>query len=454
MLVEKVRAAIRRWDLLQPGERVLVAVSGGADSLALLYALYWLRKEYRLELSIAHLDHGIRADTHRDLAVVSRAAQDLSLPLIQRRVDVPARARRERKNLEEAAREARRQFLEEAAREAGAGKIALGHTRTDLAETVLMHLLRGAGPAGLKGLLPSSPPYIRPLLTCSRAETRAFCRQHQIPFHDDPSNLDTRLLRNAIRLELLPQLSRYNPQAEEALARAAELWAEAEEALEWAAQRALAEVQAGEALDLEKLASLPPGVQALAVRAFLVGGLGSPRRLERVHVQEILGLLRRGQGGEVALPGGKRARLAGGKLTVVGEGPREQPEFEPRELPLPGDLELPELGWRLTARLVPRPPSLVPPSPLVAYLDPGKITPPLCVRTRRPGDRLQPLGLSGEKKLKALLMEARIPREERDRWPVVCDREGICWVVGVRIAERYKVGPEVKRVLRLEAERL
>lgn len=454
MLVEKVREAIDRWGLLSPGERVLVAVSGGADSLALLYALYWLRKEYQLQLTLAHLDHGIRADTQRDLEVVRQAAWDLGLPLIYRRVDVPARARRGRKNLEEAAREARREFLEEAAREAGAGKIALGHTRTDLAETVLMHLLRGAGPTGLQGLRPSSPPYIRPLLTCSRAETRAFCRQHQIPFHDDPSNLDTRLLRNALRLEILPQLSRYNPRAEEALARAAELWAEAEEALGWAADRALAEVRQEAGLDLERLEKLPLGVQALVVRAFLVEALGSPRRLQRVHVQAVLGLLRRGKEGEVALPGGKRACLAAGRLVVKGPVAKEPPKFEPRQLPLPGELELPELGWRLTAEFIPRPPSLVPPSSLIAYLDPQRLALPLLVRTRRPGDRMQPLGFPGEKKLKALLMEAKIPREERDRWPVVCDQRGICWVVGARIADRCKVGPEVQRVLKLEASRL
>ena len=453
-MLEKVKEAIERRRLLSGGEHVLVAVSGGADSLALLYALYWLRKEYALKLTIAHLDHGIRADTHEDLKVVRRAAEDLGLPLIYERADAPALARQEGKNLEEAARIVRREFLERAAREVGAEKIALGHTRTDLAETVLLHLLRGTGPGGLRGLLWSSPPYIRPLLSCSRKETRAFCREHDIPFHDDPTNQDTRLLRNAIRLELLPALSRYNPRAEEALARAAELWAEAGEALDWAAVRALEELETEGGIDLEGLRRLPPGVQALAVRAFLAEKLGGTRRLERVHVEDILELVRAGKSGEVALPGGVPAVLSRERLTVGKPAAAEGKFFSPRELPVPGEVELPELGWRLRAVLIPRPASLVPPSPFVAYLDPGKLRPPLSVRTRRPGDRLRPLGMAGEKKVKALLMEAKVPREERDRWPLVCDGAGIVWVVGVRIADGYKVGPDTKEVLKLEAERL
>lgn len=453
-MLEKVREAIERRRLLGSGEHVLVAVSGGADSLALLYALYWLRKEYALPLTIAHLDHGIRADTAEDLKVVRQAAEDLGLPLLYERADAPALAREKKLNLEEAARIVRRGFLERAAREVGAEKIALGHTRTDLAETVLLHLLRGAGPGGLRGLLWESPPYIRPLLSCSREETRAFCREHDIPFHDDPTNFDTRLLRNAIRLELLPQLSRYNPRAEEALARAAELWAEAEEVLDWAAGRALAELKTEDGLDLAKLRGLPSGVQALAVRAFLAENLGGTRRLERVHIEDILRLLQPGRSEEVALPGGIPAVLSGGKLRVGMVRVEELEPLPPRELPVPGELELPELGWRLKARLIPRPGSLVPPSPFVAYLDPGKVRLPLSVRTRRPGDRLCPLGMAGEKKVKALLMEAKVPKAERDRWPLVCDGAGICWVVGVRIADGYKVGPEANKVLMLEAERL
>ena len=234
-MLDKVREAIRRYGLVRPGTRVLAAVSGGADSVALLCALHRLRDELVVILAVAHLDHGIRPDTAEDWALVRTLSDDLGLPLVFERVDVPARAREKRLNLEQAARLARREFLERAAIEAGAERIALGHTRTDVAETVLLHLLRGAGPRGLRGILPCTPPYVRPLILVSRAEARAFCQAEGIPFRDDPTNDDRRLLRNVMRLEVLPILARFNPQAEAALARAGRLCADAEEALAWTA---------------------------------------------------------------------------------------------------------------------------------------------------------------------------------------------------------------------------
>ncbi len=222
-VLTKVREAVQRYGLLKPGEKVVVAVSGGADSMALLYALHALSAEWNLTLVVAHLDHGIRPDTALDLEVVQQATQALGLPLAFAKVDVPALARARKLSLEEAGREARRAFLEETAHKAKASKIALGHTRTDLAETVLLHLVRGAGPRGWQGFRPFAPPYIRPLVLCSRGETRAFCQAQGIPFRDDPTNEDLRLPRNRVRLVVLPELRKVNPRVEEALARAAEL---------------------------------------------------------------------------------------------------------------------------------------------------------------------------------------------------------------------------------------
>lgn len=218
-------------------------------------------------------------------------------------MDAPGYAKEHKLNLEEAARRLRRDFLRRAAQELGAQKIALGHTRTDLAETVLLHLLRGAGPAGLRGFLPVVGPFIRPLIDVSREETRAFCEAHAIPFRDDPTNYDTRLTRNAIRLELLPKLKRFNPQAEEALARAAELLGQTQEILAWTAQKLRAELRRERGLDLAGLRALPPPVQALVVRALAhEHGIA----LYRKHVEAVLRSLSRGEAAEVHLPQGLR----------------------------------------------------------------------------------------------------------------------------------------------------
>lgn len=449
-MVDKVREAIRRHALFVPGTRILVAVSGGADSMALLHAVHRLRGEFAVSLVAAHLDHGIRSDTAEDRAVVRAACEELGIPLVFERVDVPAQARARRLNQEEAARLARRGFLERAAREAGAERIALGHTRSDVAETVLLHLLRGAGPRGLRGILPATPPYVRPLILCSRAETRAFCQAEGIPFGDDPTNDDRRLLRNAIRLEVLPILARFNPQAEAALARAGRLCADAEEALAWTANLVLVEVAREQGLDLDLLRDLPPSVQALAVRR-AVEATGAA--LEECHMGQVLDSLAVGRG-EIHLPGGVSVRIGSGFLSFDPTAGSPPPLDRIWELPLDGEAAIEELGWALRVSLLPRPERLVPPSPLVAYFDPRRIASPLVVRVPREGDRLRPLGMAGTKRVRDLLMEARVPRWERARWPLLCDGQGIVWVVGVWMSGDHRVMPDATEVLTVEARKL
>lgn len=448
-MLDKVWEAIQRYALLRAGEHVVVAVSGGADSMALLHALHRLRDELGASLVAAHLDHGIRPDTAEDLAVVWAASEGLGIPLVFDRVDVPAQARAKRLNLEEAARLARRDFLERAAREVGATRIALGHTRSDVAETVLLHLLRGAGPRGLRGILPTTLPYVRPLILVSREDARAFCQVEGIPFRDDPTNDDRRLLRNAIRLEVLPILSRFNPQAEETLARAARLCGDAEEALIWTADLALAEVSRAEGLDLELLCALPLSVQALAVRraAEAVGVT-----LEERHVVEVLDALGAGRG-EVHLLDGAAARIGSGLLSF-GQTTGLPIAKRAWALPLNGEGKIEELGWAFRLSAVPRPENLVPQGPLVAHFDPRRVVLPLVVRPPRAGDRLRPLGMEGTKRVRDLLMEARVPRWERARWPLLCDERGIAWVVGVRVSDDHRVMPDATEVLTVEARRL
>lgn len=447
-MLDKVREALREYSMVAPKEKVLVAVSGGADSMALLYSLYWLRKEFDISLAIAHLDHGIRQDTAEDLRIVRSAAEDLGLELAYERVDAPAFAKREKLNLEEAARRLRREFLLRTSEKLGAQKIALGHTRTDLAETVILHLLRGAGPAGLRGFLPVSSPFIRPLIFLSREETRRFCQEHGIPFRDDPTNWDRKILRNAVRLELLPWLKRYNPAAEEALARAAQLLGEAEEALAWLAEKILSELEKGRGLDLRELRKLPKPVQALAVRA-LAQRYGVT--LYHHHMEAILAGIKRGPAAEYRLPGGLIARIGGG-LFLIEE--RKPVPSGPWPLALPGETVIPELGWKIKAEKVPRPESLYTESPNLVYVSSGKLRPPLYVRPARKEDVFIPFGAEKEKKVWDLLARQGIPRWERERWPLLWDGRGVVWVVGLRLSGEYSVDAGEKEVWRLEAHRL
>lgn len=447
-MLKKVKAAVARYEMVKPGEKILVAVSGGADSMALLYSLYWLRKDLGIDLVMAHLDHGIRRDTAEDLGIVRAAAEDLGLTLFYEKVDAPAYAKAHKLNLEEAARRLRRDFLVRAAEQTQAQKIALGHTRTDLAETVVLHLLRGAGPAGLKGFLPVAPPFIRPLILCTREETRAFCEQHSIPFRDDPTNFDTRYLRNAIRLELLPKLRKYNPQVEEALARAARLLAESVEVLDWATALALSQSLKGKGLDLAKLRTLPRPLQALVVRSWAsqFGVL-----LYQRHVEALLRGVAQGRAAEYHLPQGLVARIGQGTL-VIEEG--KPPPTGIWSLAFPGETVIPELGWGFALTEEPRPASLISYDPYHIYLSKKKLQLPLFVRATQRADVFRPFGKTEEKNVWDFLARQGIPRWERERWPVVVDGRGVVWVVGVRPSGEYSVEEDEKEVISLRGWRI
>ncbi len=447
-MLEQVRHTIRNHDLLPTPGHLLVAVSGGADSMAMLYALFWLRRDLDFTLTVAHLDHGIRADSLEDAALVRAACRDLDLPLAEERVDVPA-MRGSKGNLEEVARHARHDFLERTARRAGAQRIALGHTRTDVAETLLLHLLRGAGPAGLRGLTPCRPPYIRPLVDCSRGQTRRFCRAHHIRFRDDPTNEDLQLRRNAVRAELLPKLREFNPKAEEALARAAYLWAEAYDALSWAAREALEKVRGDEGLAVDALRELPPAVQRLLLRQAAADASGGGGRPTKAHVDALWSLVHKGRG-EAHLPRGLRAWVQGRRLMLGPAGPAERCSHP---VPVEGEACPPGLGWLFRTRIVRPPVDPASAGKWVAYLDLGTLEPPLEVRSPLPGDRFRPLGMGVPVRVRKLMSKSGVPRHLRDGWPVLCHRRGVVWVVGVRLSEDHKVTARSTRVLRVEAVR-
>lgn len=445
-MLDKVRRTVTTRQLLRSDSHVLVAVSGGADSMAMLIALQALREELAFTITAAHLDHGIRSDSWADASLVRAACAERNLPLVESRVDVPA-LRGTSGNLEEVARHARRSFLEDAAHQVGANTIALGHTRTDLVETLLLHLIRGAGPGGLRGLAPRRPPYIRPLIDCARPATRAFCEAHNIPFRDDPTNMDTALRRNALRLELLPHLERFNPRSEEALARAAELWGEAQEALLWAAQQGLELAASPEGIDLAALGRLPQSVQRLVLRHAAQETTGYPHTLTRAHVDALWQLTRKGRGA-AHLPGGLRAFAHRGVLRLE-LAASEEPYRE--VLPLQGALHLPQVGWRLHTTIVPPPADPRTADPFVIHADLSSIQPPLVARSRAPADRMRPLGMPAPVKVARLLSQAGIPRQRRASWPLVCDQQGILWVVGVHVSEDHKVTDLTKEALRVEA---
>jgi len=458
-MLAKVRRTIARYRMLQPGERVLVAVSGGVDSIVLLHLLYELGEDLKIDLIVAHLDHGIRgAESRADAAFVAAEAEKLGIPLILEARDVPWYATEKRLSLEEAAREVRYRFLEETAVKVGAERIALGHQQDDLVETLLINLIRGAGLAGLRGMAPVRGRFIRPLIDCSRAEIEAFAREHRLEYRQDRTNLERKYLRNRVRLELLPLLEDYRPHVVARLARTARMLGEAADYLEQIALKRLEELILHEdderlVLDRQGLLKEEPIVKGFILREAVRRARGTLKDIEFIHLQKMLELAEgEAPRAELHLPGQLRFRRLGERLSITPMQGEAEPE--PFEFPLHlGENLLDKIGWLFILKEVEPARGFVE-DPLRELIDRDRIKEPFLIRNWRPGDRLRPLGMAGTKKIQDLFVDSRVPQEERARAPLLCDQQGIVWVVGLRLSEDYKVTDKTKRALLIRARRL
>lgn len=457
---DKVRRAIDHYKMLAPGERALVAVSGGVDSAVLLRVLYELRGELGVSLAVAHLDHRIRgADSEADAAFVAAEARRLDLPLVLEAHDVPTYAEERGLSLEEAAREVRYRFLKEAAAKVEADKIALAHQRDDLVETLLLNLIRGAGLAGLRGMAPVRGRLIRPLIDCSRAEIEQFAREQGLEYRQDRTNLELQHLRNRVRLELLPLLETYRPHIAARLARTAQLLGQAAGYLERLAQARLEGMIISRGadellLDRRRLLEEEPLLQSWVLREAVRQVRGTLRDLEFAHLQKMLELSAQPeQRSELHLPDRLCFQREGDKL-ILTRSRKEEPEPQGYSFPLSlGKNTLAEIGWEFTLEET-KPSGGFGEDRLQALVDRDRIDGPLTLRSWQRGDRFRPLGMSGTKKLQDLFVDEKVPPSERCRVPLVCDRRGIVWVVGLRLSEDYKVAQATRRALRIRARRL
>jgi tRNA(Ile)-lysidine synthase len=458
---------VRARAVLRPGERVMAAVSGGPDSTALLLILSRLAPRLGLALTAAHFDHRLRgqAAARRERAKVEALCARLAVPVEIGAGDTRAHGRTHRLSSEEAARELRYAFLAEAAAATRCTAVATGHTADDQVETVILHVVRGSGLAGLAGMAPRGPwplagsdalEVARPLLCLRREEAARYCWEEGLEPVADPSNLSPAFLRNRVRLELLPLLREFNPRVDSALLRLAEAARADLSVLGAMASESLSPGGAGRAIALsrERLAHLPEGLRRHALRLAVRRLLGDLRDLGREHVDALVTGLQAGAGHHLDLPRGLRFDVGYEEATL---------SLEPDEPPLPGaspaetPLAVPGVTscgpWLVEAELLEGAAGTPPADPWEAWLDADVTGGDLLVRSRRPGDRFRPLGLAGEKKLQDFFVDARVPRSERDAVPLACGKPGIVWVVGHRIDERARVTESTRRVLRLRFRR-
>ncbi len=460
-LLPSTLAYIARHRLIPAGARVVAAVSGGADSTCLAHLLLAARARLDITLEIAHFNHRLRArQSERDAAAVEALAKRHGLRFHLGLGTAFTPARRRAASLQELARDARLDFLLGLAGRRRA-IVALGHTADDQSETMMMRFLAGAGPAGLGGIAPASHGgrLVHPLLGARRAAIELWLAGRGVSWRTDRTNRTRRYLRNRIRLDLLPAIVReYNPRIVERLGALAEQLRRDDDFIASRSAGLLDGASAGARRYLftgEMLAATHPAVLSRALLLALRAVARTPADFSSRHVEA---LLAPGAGARSwDLPGGVSCCSDGTGLVLARAtaSAREAP-LRPAALKLPGRVTLPSADT-VTARLRAAPPGFDPRAfgadPFRVALDLRRVQPPLTVRTRLPGDRFQPLGLPADKKLKELFIDAKVPAGRRSRVPLVCDREGIVWVAGLRPAERCRVHVGTRRLLVLELER-
>ncbi|MFN8625331.1 MAG: tRNA lysidine(34) synthetase TilS [Candidatus Binatia bacterium] len=439
--------------MLTPEDHVLVALSGGPDSVALLGALVALAPEFGVGVCAAHLNHGLRGDESlRDQRCAEEVAQVLGVScvigistVLQGGPNLEARARRERYA-----------FLARAAAERHCTKIATGHTGDDQAETVLMRLLRGTGSDGLAAIRPVRDGHvIRPLIECSRAAVLDYVRAQALPFCDDSSNHDPRFLRNRLRQEILPLLRALNPAAVRNLAVTAQ---EVTDALAWLRaqdeRRLAAAVAADGALAVAAVRATEMPLRTRLVRAWLRHLHGDLIGLHRAHFEAVADLAcGHRPNGRVRLPGAQWVVREYQRLRCVRATTAPMAEPEAEHPLVAGGIVALRSGWRIRAALEPITAAWQRPSDLFeAVADARAVASPLVVRTVRPGDRIQPLGLRGHRKLQDVLVDRKIPLAARRSWPVVELDGEVLWVPGVIRGHRALITAASRTALRLVAE--
>jgi tRNA(Ile)-lysidine synthase len=440
--------------MLAAGDGVVVAVSGGVDSMVLLHVLAALRAPLALRLHAAHLDHGLRGpEAARDAEAVAAWASRLDVALTCERAGP---LDRRGGSVQRAARAARYGFLERVADRWGARRVAVGHTRDDVAETVLLNLLRGAGLRGLAGIPPVRGRIIRPLINVSREAILAYARALGVPWVEDPSNRTAAYRRNRLRMDLLPALAKeYNPRILEVLARTAAIVRSEDEALDALARGVLARLArhrpGGEAgLPGPDLALLDPALRRRVLRAAAESLPGRPglaaRHLAALEAWAAAGP-RRGRCG--FLPG-VACWWDGVDLVLAPGAPPPPPEAVPLPIGVPTHAKAFGMTFLVEAAEVGAegPP---PPAPGEAWIAAAAAPDPLAVRAWRFGDRFRPLGLRGTKKLQDFFVDAKVPRPARARIPLVVSGDRILWVVGHRIDEAGRITGATRRALRLAA---
>ena len=460
-LINKVVATITRHSMLSGGEKILVGLSGGPDSVCLLSVLSALRERFVLEISAVYIDHEMRPnETGKEIEFCRNLCQRLNVPFYTKAVNVKSYARDRKMNMQEAARQLRYRTLEEISHDIGADRIALGHTANDQAETLLMRLFRGSGPTGLSGIPPVRKTIIRPLIDIGREEIEKFLGDEKTEHITDSSNLKKSYLRNKIRLSLIPTLKEYNPDLIDTLSKTAAIFRDEERYFETIVTKALMKLISRKTdsrieLFLAPLEIMDKAIMRRVLRRAIDETKGL-RGISFIHIEDITDLIRSGDSGDrIYLPKGIRVIKEYSIVILTSELPATLGSYS---LSVPGEVILKEAGILIKSSLNTRSESQAREDndrwTASGIFDADKLKYPLVVRRRKDGDFFYPAGFGKRKKIQDFFVDEKVPRDERDRVPLVISGNDIIWVVGYRGDQRFKVGEGTEKVVRFEVKKI
>lgn len=450
-LIKRALQTVRKNSLITEGDSVLAGFSGGPDSTCLLYLLHAVKELYQLQIFALYINHNLRPDeVPAEIAFCKKFCEGFGIEFLVESIDVISYSKEHCMNRQDAARELRYQIFRKTAAKIKADKVALAHNGDDQTETLLMRLVRGAGPAGLAGIPVKRDNIIRPLLEIGREEIDEFLETRNIMPVTDSSNMKADYLRNRIRLRLMPMLKQVNPNLIQSLGRTMEILREEERYFELIVTKTLMRLISRKSQQrIELFLSPMEAMEPVILRRVLRRAISDTEGLRGIgflHIEDIIALIKKGNNGDrFVLPRNIRVIKEYSLLIITSEPPVRIAEYT---LDLPGKAVIVNAHQVLTAEVdqTDRPFS---DGKEAVLLDAEKMTFPLIVRPRKPGDYFYPLGFGRKKKLQDLFVDLKIARDERDSIPIVVSGEDIVWVAGYRADDRFKVTETTKKYVRL-----
>jgi tRNA(Ile)-lysidine synthase len=454
-MIEKVLKTIEKYNMIEKNDKIVMGISGGPDSLCMLDVLFNLKEKFALELYVVHVNHMIRGEeAKKDAEFVEDLCKKLGLSFFLFEEDVPYLAKKMGLSEEQAGRHVRYRAFEEILKKVGGNKIAVAHNKNDVAETVLLNIIRGTGLKGLVGIKPVNGNIIRPLIEIERREIEAYLESKNLKPRIDRTNYEPLYARNRVRLEVIPYIEElFGIDLVKNLSRMAAILLEEDDYLDRQCEEVfnqMCEVSEEEVrVELSAFRRLHLALKRRLIKRMYSQLKGDEEGLEYGHVEDVLGLLDKPTSSRIDLPFEIEALKMYNSLVIRRRKPKQKIKFS-KILKIPGVTTIEGIG-KFKAYVVDI--SQIDDfnkGEYVKFFDYGKIKGEIVVRNREEGDRFSPLGMRGTKKLKEFFIDEKIPREERDYIPLVAVGKEIVWVVGYRMSEKFKVDKGTSKVLVIE----